>query len=59
VDPHHPRAGRRLSLLLSVVGMAGLVVTGWLGGELVYIHKVGVAQGEAHPSARRSSKRAA
>lgn len=46
-------------VLLSVVGVAGLVVTGWLGGEMVYVHKVGVAQGEAHPASRRSSKRAA
>jgi uncharacterized membrane protein len=48
-----------LPVLLSVVGVAGLVVTGWLGGELVYIHKVSVAQAEAHPASRRSSKRAA
>ena len=48
-----------LPVLLSVVGIAGLVVTGWLGGELVYIHKVGVAQGEPHSAARRSGKRAA
>jgi uncharacterized membrane protein len=48
-----------LPVLLSVVGVAGLAVTGWLGGEMVYVHKVGVAQGEAHPASRRSSKRAA
>ena len=47
-----------LPVLLSVVGVAGLVVTGWLGGETVYVHRVGVAQGEAH-SAPRRSKRAA
>jgi|SRR5215813_4257099 len=29
-------------LLLSVVGIAGLTVSGWLGGELVYVHRVGV-----------------
>ena len=46
-----------LPVLLSVVGIEGLV--GWLGGELVYIHKVGVAPGEPHRAARRSSKRAA
>jgi hypothetical protein len=45
-------------LLLSVVGMAGTSGDG-LAGRGAYIHKVGVAQGEAHPSARRSSKRAA
>jgi uncharacterized membrane protein len=47
-----------LPVLLSVVGVAGLVVTGWLGGEMVYVHRVGVAQGEAHSASRRS-KRAA
>lgn len=47
-----------LPLLLSVVGVAGLVVSGWLGGEMVYVHRVGVAQGEAHSASRRS-KRAA
>ncbi len=30
-----------LPILLSAVGVAGLAVTGWLGGELVYVHKVG------------------
>jgi uncharacterized membrane protein len=47
-----------LPFLLSVVGVAGLVVTGWLGGELVYVHKVGVAQGTASSTSVRS-KRAA
>jgi uncharacterized membrane protein len=46
-----------LPILLSVVGVAGLVVTGWLGGEMVYVHRVGVAQGEAHSASR--GKRAA
>jgi uncharacterized membrane protein len=46
-----------LPVLLSVVGVAGLVVTGWLGGEMVYVHRVGVAQGEAHSASR--GKRAA
>jgi uncharacterized membrane protein len=47
-----------LPILLSVVGVAGLVVTGWLGGELVYVHKVGVAQGTVSSASVRS-KRAA
>jgi uncharacterized membrane protein len=46
-----------LPVLLSVVGVAGLVVTGWLGGEMVYVHRVGVAQGEA-PASRRSTRAA-
>jgi uncharacterized membrane protein len=47
-----------LPVLLSVVGVAGLVVTGWLGGEMVYVHRVGVAQGEAHSASRRSTRAA-
>jgi uncharacterized membrane protein len=47
-----------LPLLLSLVGVAGLVVSGWLGGEMVYVHRVGVAREEAHSASRRS-KRAA
>jgi uncharacterized membrane protein len=50
--------GSVLPILLSVVGVAGLVVTGWLGGELVYVHKVGVAQGTVSSASARS-KRAA
>lgn len=49
--------GSVLPLVLSVVGVAALVVTGWLGAEMVYVHKVGVVQ-ESTPAARRS-KRAA
>ena len=37
-------------LLLSVVGIAGLMVSGWLGGELVYVHRVGVARNAVAPS---------
>ena len=48
-----------LPVPLSVVGVAGLLVSGWLGGEMVYVHRAGVAQGEAHSASRRSSKRAA
>jgi len=36
-------------LLLSVVGIAGLMVSGWLGGELVYVHRVGVARNGVAP----------
>jgi uncharacterized membrane protein len=32
--------------LLSAAGAAGLVVSGWLGGELVYVHGAGVEKGE-------------
>ena len=31
---------------LSLAGVAGLLVSGWLGGELVYVHRAGVASEE-------------
>jgi len=48
-----------LPLLLSIVGIAGLLVAGWLGGELVYVHRVGVATGGAAPREIKRGKRAA
>lgn len=42
---------------LSVVGIAGLVISGWLGGELVYIRGVGV--GDQSPSSEPAPKRRA
>ena len=50
-----------LPLTLSIVGVAALLVSGWLGGEMVYIHKVGVAEATREPSsdARGSGRRAA
>ncbi len=48
-----------LPLLLSIVGIAGLVVAGWLGGELVYVHRVGVAMGGAALREIKRGKRAA
>lgn len=32
------------AVFLSLLGVAGLVVSGWLGGELVYVHRVGVSE---------------
>lgn len=29
---------------LSIVGVAGVLISGWLGGELVYVERVGVAE---------------
>ncbi|MGZ5090394.1 MAG: DUF2231 domain-containing protein [Burkholderiales bacterium] len=31
-------------LILSVVGIGLLVVSGWLGGQMVYVHRVGVEE---------------
>ena len=44
-----------LPLVLSIVGIAGLVVSGWLGGELVYVHRIGVWTGGS--MARREIRR--
>lgn len=43
-----------VGLLLSAVVTATLLYTGWLGGELVYVHRVGVADADAlpHPGRR-------
>lgn len=36
--------GTTTGYILSVVGIAALLYAGWLGGDLVYDHKVGVAE---------------
>jgi uncharacterized membrane protein len=38
--------GSALPLVLSIVGPT---VAGWLGGELVYVHRVGVAAARSAP----------
>ena len=40
-------------MLLSGVGLALLVVSGWLGGKMVYEHGIGVDTAEPPPVARR------
>jgi uncharacterized membrane protein len=42
--------GATLPVILSAVGVAGLSVSGWLGGELVYVHGVAV---ESPPGANK------
>jgi uncharacterized membrane protein len=37
-------AGSRWPLLLSIVGVLSVLVAGWLGGEMVYAERVGVAE---------------
>jgi uncharacterized membrane protein len=46
-------------LLLSVGGIAGLMVSGWLGAELVYVHRIGVAQNGVALRPIKRGKRAA
>jgi uncharacterized membrane protein len=40
-------------LVLSVVGVGGVLVSGWLGGEMVYVERVGVEE----PGDRREDRR--
>ena len=47
-----------IPIALSVIGIAGLAVSGWLGGELVYRHAVGVTTDASVPREKRD-KRAA
>ncbi len=48
------RPGAGLPVVLSVIGVALLGFSGWLGGELVYVHGVGV---ESSPESSRSQPR--
>ena len=43
-------------LILSVVGVIGVGISGWLGGELVYVERVGVEEEEdRRPKSRRAA----
>lgn len=44
--------GSRLPQALSIVGALVLIASGWLGGHLVYVHRVGVEEGLAGPEER-------
>jgi uncharacterized membrane protein len=41
-----------IPLTLSIVGVLILGVSGWLGGEMVYVHRVGVAPATSNASSR-------
>ena len=43
-------------LVLSIVGVIGVAVSGWLGGELVYAHRVGVEDEEDRRAAVRQRR---
>jgi uncharacterized membrane protein len=45
-------------LALSAMGVGLLLISGWLGGEMVYVHGVGV-HGTAEPGQRKDRSRAA
>jgi uncharacterized membrane protein len=50
--------GMGLRLALSIVGVALMFVSGWLGGEMVYRHRVGVEE-PGERDVRRLDRRAA
>jgi uncharacterized membrane protein len=49
-------AGASLPILLSVAGVFLIAVSGWLGGEMVYVHGVGVHQPGAAADQRRKAR---
>jgi uncharacterized membrane protein len=48
--------GRRLPVLLSFLGVCLLGVSGWLGGEMVYVHGVAVDKAERGPAGTRGGR---
>ena len=49
-----------LPFTLSILGVAALLVSGWLGAEMVFVHKVGVSQAtDEAPSEAKRRRRAA
>ena len=50
--------GPGVPLALTVVGVALMMVSGWLGGEMVYVHRVGVEERPGR-DLRRADRRAA
>lgn len=42
----------KLPLILSIVGIILLLISGWLGGELVHVYRVSVAEGPQGSTAR-------
>lgn len=49
-------AGATLPILLSVTGVLFIAVSGWLGGELVYVHGMGVQRQSAGAAAYERRK---
>lgn len=51
----HTRVGAHSPwpLVLSIVGVVGIAISGWLGGHLVYVHRVGV---EEEPDVRAAAR---
>lgn len=49
-------AGAPLPVFLSVLGILFIAAAGWLGGEMVYVHGMGVQQPETEAKAKRSPR---
>ena len=49
-------SGSSWPLILSIVGVIGVGISGWLGGELVYVHRVGVEEEEDRRTAARQRR---
>jgi uncharacterized membrane protein len=43
-------------LILSIIGVVGIGISGWLGGELVYVHRVGVEEEQDRLTAARQRR---
>ena len=43
----HDSSSTGTPLILSIVGVVGLAISGWLGAEMVHVHGVGVATEDA------------
>jgi uncharacterized membrane protein len=48
--------GAALPVVLSVAGVLLIAVSGWLGGEMVYVHGIGVQQSAGTAGQRRKAK---
>jgi uncharacterized membrane protein len=48
--------GAPLPILLSFAGILVVAVSGWLGGEMVYIHGVGVVEPRSKPGAAQKER---
>ena len=46
-------ADSHVPLVLSVIGVLGLGISGWLGGEMVYVERVGVEDPKERSESRR------
>jgi hypothetical protein len=49
------RYGRPLPAAVSIFGLVALSVAGWFGGELVFVHSMGVKPPRAAPRSQASS----